>query len=136
MNRTSVPIVISVLVLAACAVAQTAEIDAPSSTQFKVTFAAEVAALTYANIMDGISTVRNVNQSCEEVGTPFLIGRSPSAARYSAVYGSVEAASIFAAYELKRSHSRALRVLGHGLLAAETTTHLAGYLRNGAGCAR
>jgi hypothetical protein len=91
-------------------------------------FLAEVGALTAANALDGYTTVRDTNWGYSEES--FALGKHPSAARYIAVDGAIEAAIVMGAWELKKSRHKPLRLSSHYLMGVATFAHLEGAIHN------
>ena len=91
-------------------------------------FLAEVGALTAANAWDGYTTVRDTNWGYWEES--FALGKHPSAAKYIAVDGAIEAATVLGAWELQKSHHKPLRLCSHYLMGVATFAHLEGAIHN------
>jgi hypothetical protein len=91
-------------------------------------FFAEVGALTAANALDGYTTVRDTNWGYSEES--FALGKHPSAAKYIAVDGAIEAATVLGAWQLKKSRHKALRLCSHSLMGVATFAHLEGASHN------
>lgn len=106
--------------------------DAPSRSS--KLFWVETAAYTTSNVMDGLTTARNTRRGLREAdfprGSADILGSRPSGVRYALVMGSIQVVTEIAAYKLERSHSRVLRLLGHGMLASGTYAHFDGYILN------
>jgi hypothetical protein len=104
--------------------------DAPVSPEHAShkLFFAEVGALTAANAFDGYTTVRDTNWGYSEES--FALGKHPSAGKYIAVDGAIEAATVLGAWEFEKSHHKALRLCGHYLMGVATFAHLEGAIHN------
>lgn len=120
--------------------------DAPGTTLTRATapkrteqvfskkiFWAEAGAYTLFNVLDGYTTVAHP-RGYEEAGFPhgssFLLGKQPSAGRYVATMGIIQAATSFAAYRLEQSQKRVLRIVGHTLMIQGIYAHTDGYIGN------
>ncbi len=91
-------------------------------------FLTEVGALTAANAVDGYTTLRDSNWGYAEES--FALGKRPGGARYIGVEGTIEAVTLFGAWELERSRHKPLRLGGHYLMFLETSAHLGGAIHN------
>jgi hypothetical protein len=112
----------------------TRELEAPLPQFHKKVFVTEVAAYTAANILDGITTVRGVQRGFTEASFPQgaseFLGRRPGATRYALTMGAMQTAVTFASYRLQHSHSRVLRMIGHGIMAEGIVDHTSGFVNN------
>jgi len=88
----------------------------------------EVGALTAANALDGYTTLRDSNWGYREES--FVLGKRPSPPKYIGVEGSIEAMTLFGAWELEKSRHKALHLCGHYLVVVETSAHLDGAIHN------
>jgi hypothetical protein len=91
-------------------------------------FLVEVGALTAANALDGYTTVRDTNWGYAEES--FALGKHPGAPKYIAVEGAIEAATVFGAWELRKSHRKALRMCSDYLMGVATFAHVDGAVHN------
>lgn len=91
-------------------------------------FLAEVGALTAANAFDGYTTVRDTNWGYSEES--FALGKHPGAAKYVAVEGAIEAATVWGAWELNKSRHKPVRMCSHYLLGVATFAHVQGAIHN------
>jgi hypothetical protein len=105
--------------------------DAPVSpvmpTSHKL-FLTEAGALTAANAVDGYTTLRDSNWGYAEES--FALGKRPGVAKYIGVEGTIEAATLFGAWELERSRHKPLRLCAHYLVFLETSAHVEGAIHN------
>ena len=99
----------------------------PAQASHKLFFA-EVGALTAANAVDGYTTVRDTNWGYSEES--FALGNHPSAGKYIAVDGAIEAATVLGAWELNKSRHKTLRLCSHYLMGVATFAHLEGAIHN------
>ena len=97
-------------------------------------FWTEVGAYSAANLVDGITTVRNSHDHFVERpfprGSQELLGRYPTPLRYTAVMGGIELGSAFLSRRLERSDSGFLRILGHTLMLTGTVAHAEGAIHS------
>lgn len=85
---------------------------------------------TASIIADGITTHNNISNGCVEVWSAGLYGQRPSNARFYATAFGIEAGAVVAGRYLVRSHNRALRMLGWGLVSTDTEEHFRGAFHN------
>jgi hypothetical protein len=106
--------------------------DAPSFN--KKLFIAELSTYTAMNVLDGITTVQNVQKGYIEgnfpAGSSYLLGHRPSAARYAVTMGLIEVGVSVVSYRLQHSRTKWLRVVGHGLMIQAAYGHTDGSIRN------
>lgn len=85
---------------------------------------------TASVIADGITTHNNISRGCVEVWSAGLYGQRPSNVRFYATAFGIEAGAVVAGRYLSRSHNRALRMLGWGMLSTDTEEHFRGAIHN------
>ena len=114
----------AVLLLASLANAQAA----PAATsRFHISlFSAESAALAAATTFDYIETLKDTNCGLLEAnfptGTAEVYGKRPTAASALPMF-AISAAAAYASYRMERSHSKALRLTGHGIMIFGSVAH-------------
>jgi hypothetical protein len=125
-------LVVGSLALPALSQQMTEPPDAPSFN--KKLFIAELSTYTAMNVLDGITTVQNVQKGYIEgnfpAGSSYLLGHRPSAARYAVTMGLIEVGVSVASYRLQHSRTKWLRVVGHGLMIQAAYGHTDGSIRN------
>lgn len=109
--------------------------EPPNAPSFnKKLFIVELSAYSAMNVLDGITTVKNVQKGFIEgnfpAGSSYLLGHRPSAARYAATMGLIEVGVSVASYRLQHSRTKWMRVVGHGLMIQAIYGHADGSIRN------
>ena len=138
--------IITALVLLIASNLSAQSFDAPSATLGRATapnepgqvfskkiFWAETGAYSLFNILDGYTTVvrpPGYQEARFPHGSAFMLGTSPSVARYALIMGGMQVATSFAAYRLEHSQKRFLRLVGHTLMLQGTYAHADGYIGN------
>jgi hypothetical protein len=115
--------------------AQSQITETPNAPSFnKKLFIVELSTYTAMNVLDGITTVQNVQKGYIEgnfpAGSSYLLGHRPSAARYAVTMGLIEVGVSVASYRLQHSRTKWLRVVGHGLMIQAAYGHTDGSIRN------
>lgn len=89
-------------------------------------FITEVAGFAIADLADGLSTARDTRWGYKEE-TAYEFGQHPTAARYFITSGIIDGAQAFMAYKLEHSHSRVMRLAGHGIMVAGIGIHASSF---------